>query len=316
MRGIREKFSTNLLGTGTGSMTNRNFASPGRSGFASQLSLSYEDERVSGMQEWEFEFGGLVSKKARSSTIQSNDRRQPMRDIQGPYEFTPSDERTAHKLICDEGLWPYFIEHPPDEVVRMHYHETDETLYLLKGDMSFIDGAGNKFLVRRGQKLVIPEGVLHSVAMGQEGAAYIMGLKQRIPLDSFPVFLPDNRPELAKLLEINYDSSDWENVADDDARCSFKRLLSKDFMFVAANGDCLDKGDDKTGFIGSRAKGGDRKSRHVELKTWPGYEDLVFASLFVEMGGKTYLNMRAFQKEQDQQWRCVRWSNVEVKHRS
>jgi hypothetical protein len=233
-----------------------------------------------------------------------------MRDIQGPDKFDPPHETTAYKLICDQGFWPYYIEHPPDKAVRMHYHQTDETLYLLKGEMTFTNRAGNRFILRPGNKLFIPEGALHSVVIGHEGAAYIMGLMERIPLETFSVYLPDNGPEFATLLEINYDSSDWEN---EGKKQEFAPILSKDFTFVGADGRCSGKGDENAGFIGTRTKGGDRKSRHVELKTWPGYEDVVFVSLLVEMAGKTFLNMRAFQREEDRSWRCVRWSNLQVK---
>jgi hypothetical protein len=132
-----------------------------------------------------------------------------------------------------------------------------------------------------GQKLVIPEGTFHSVIIGSKGATYIMGLREPIPQDDFQVYLPENRPELMELLEINYEISDMENLGD-AGREFFERVLSDDLMFVRATGQCVDK----SVFILGLQKGGDRKSRHVDLRTWQvsdGVSSLQASWIWVEI---------------------------------
>jgi hypothetical protein len=226
-----------------------------------------------------------------------------MRDIQDPTAFSPPTEGEVMQFIHQHRLWPYFVRHEPGEVYPAHYHQTDETLFLLEGQMEFKDKQGKLFAVSPGQKLVIPEGTVHSVTIGAQGAAYIMGLGERIPLEEFPVFLPPARPEFIGLLETNYLIAEKETSADDEQ--FFRDHLSKDLRFVRAPGAC-DKLDD---FISKlpQGKGLRRVSRRVDLKA---VGEFVLATLFVEMDSGTYLNVRVFRKEQDGAWRCVRWANL------
>ena len=60
-----------------------------------------------------------------------------------------------------EGLKPVEETYQPNEEVKTHRHPFDEVRMLVKGSL-FIDIAGNRLLLRGGDKIVIPSNTRHS----------------------------------------------------------------------------------------------------------------------------------------------------------
>ena len=76
-----------------------------------------------------------------------------------------------------EGLKPIEEIYNPGEEVTSHRHPFDEVRMLVKGSL-LIDIAGNRLLLREGDKIVIPSNTLHSKKVqGQEPCVCICSYK-------------------------------------------------------------------------------------------------------------------------------------------
>ena len=60
-----------------------------------------------------------------------------------------------------EGLKPIEEVYQPNEEIKDHRHPFDEVRMLVEGSL-FIDIAGNRLLLREGDKIVIPSNTRHS----------------------------------------------------------------------------------------------------------------------------------------------------------
>jgi quercetin dioxygenase-like cupin family protein len=76
-----------------------------------------------------------------------------------------------------------------DQRYGAHYHPTNEVLFLLEGDLTFIDVNQEEIVtVNPGDALFIPAGFVHWVET-KSGARYIMGLKNDVPDKEFMHFV-------------------------------------------------------------------------------------------------------------------------------
>ena len=100
IRGIGEKFAANPV-TGTGSLTVPVYASPGRSGFGPQLSLSYD----SGSGNSPFGFGWSLATPAIN---RKTDKGLP--------RYIDGDESDIFLLSGAEDLMPVLVRNPPGGV--------------------------------------------------------------------------------------------------------------------------------------------------------------------------------------------------------
>jgi hypothetical protein len=134
-----------------------------------------------------------------------------------------------------------------------------------------------------------------------------------VPLEQFPIYLPTRAeapPDvLADLVEANYHFAEAEEMGV-DAENYFDGLLSNRFVFVGAgDGSMMRKRDFIEGL--DKRKGCGRRSTGLRLQC---DGNVVAASIIVTTANKgEYLNIRLFQRERDGLWRCVRWSNAEIR---
>ena len=71
----------------------------------------------------------------------------------------------------------------PGSSYDAHYHAGDEALYMLDGTLEFTDrDAGATHVLRPGDKLSLPAGVVHSVK-SEQGATYLLSLSVLTPFD-------------------------------------------------------------------------------------------------------------------------------------
>jgi mannose-6-phosphate isomerase-like protein (cupin superfamily) len=103
-----------------------------------------------------------------------------------PGLFTTKEQAMAD--IIKEGFWPYSVAADSCRYYEPHSHKTDEMLYLTKGTLDFWDIDAkepfnkNPIKVRLGDKLIIPAHTRHTVQAGEDGAEYIMGLREFVGL--------------------------------------------------------------------------------------------------------------------------------------
>lgn len=55
-----------------------------------------------------------------------------------------------------------------------HSHDHDESLWLIRGEMTFGIG-GRDYALGAGDRLLLPRGTVHSAVAGTAGAAYLVG---------------------------------------------------------------------------------------------------------------------------------------------
>jgi hypothetical protein len=218
------------------------------------------------------------------------------------------------RAFVQNHLWPYYVVHEPGLQVDAHYHRTDEDLQLVRGSMTFVgvaSGSAEGAELHGGDRMRIPEGVVHSVTIGPAGTAYVMGLKRPISLDQFSVSLPVsaeiNADTLARLIEANYHVADAEEEGN-LAKEFFEDLLSERFVFVPAVGtDSMQKSVFVQGLEQRKGRG----RRGTDLRLHGEGLALVATMLVTTDDGGEYLNTRLFQRESDGKWRCVRWTNAQ-----
>ena len=76
----------------------------------------------------------------------------------------------------------------PDSSYDSHFHNGDESLYMIDGVLEFTDRAADvTHVLKPGDKLFLPAGVVHSVK-SEAGATYILGLSILSPFDEH--FIP------------------------------------------------------------------------------------------------------------------------------
>ncbi|OFZ19039.1 MAG: hypothetical protein A2Z20_09835 [Bdellovibrionales bacterium RBG_16_40_8] len=71
------------------------------------------------------------------------------------------DKKQIRSLFEAEGLTPHEEAFPPDTTIDWHRHPFDEVRTVAQGEVVF-DIAGNKLLLRAGDRIVIPSNTKHS----------------------------------------------------------------------------------------------------------------------------------------------------------
>lgn len=71
--------------------------------------------------------------------------------------------------------WTSSIErHAEKEQVAFHYHDVEEWLQVVRGQISFFSAGEKEYRLSVAQVLQIPRGELHRVEIGEEGVEYRM----------------------------------------------------------------------------------------------------------------------------------------------
>lgn len=79
------------------------------------------------------------------------------------------DKNQIKTMFEAEGLEPFEESFPPKSSVEVHKHPFDEVRTVAEGEMLF-DIAGNKLLLRAGDRIIIPSNTKHSFTIQGETA--------------------------------------------------------------------------------------------------------------------------------------------------
>jgi hypothetical protein len=217
--------------------------------------------------------------------------------------------------------WSHWIKrvvaHPASQKVNFHFHEVEERLEVIEGNITFFSAGGHELEVDQGQMLRIPQGEVHRVEIGPQGVLYNMWLPADVSPAAFSHFLSC---EDMALIRENLKLPERENERDSGRRTPpraaipealLAAFLSAKLSFRTAGGSTLSKHS----YLERQPSQGTRKSEETEsvcvLHQCPS---CMFLSTIVEVDGspspKSYMNLRLFAREEDV-WRCVSWMNFE-----
>jgi mannose-6-phosphate isomerase-like protein (cupin superfamily) len=99
--------------------------------------------------------------------------------IRGAFPTLPAALTDVEK----DDFWPVSYKHGKDERIPLHRHPVDETLYLLRGSMTFTI-AGKRYALAPGDKLSLPAGTAHEVSVSA-GTVYLMGWSDILTWEEF-----------------------------------------------------------------------------------------------------------------------------------
>ena len=85
----------------------------------------------------------------------------------------PREEDLRHRLE-GEGFSVWVWTDPPDAAYVAHSHDHDESLWVVRGVITFgVDGAS--YRLEAGDRLMLPRGTVHTAEAGSTGATYLIG---------------------------------------------------------------------------------------------------------------------------------------------
>jgi quercetin dioxygenase-like cupin family protein len=86
---------------------------------------------------------------------------------------TPTEEALAERLAA-EGFEAFAWTDPPGADYSPHSHDHDESLWVIEGEISF-GAEGSEFRLGPGDRLMLPQGTVHTARAGSRGARYLIG---------------------------------------------------------------------------------------------------------------------------------------------
>lgn len=182
-----------------------------------------------------------------------------------------------------------------------HYHDLDEWLEVINGDITFLTLSDQPYQVGVGQALHIPRGEVHRVEVGSEGVEYQMWI--RAP--TVGTFSNQLTPEEVALLQKNLEFPIREDAGDAPF---FDGILSDQLMFCGVDGVVLDKAR----FIGRgfvrRGRNSAGSARVLNRTT----ESLLISTVVTVAGAggppQSFTNVRLFVQESGEP-KCRIWMN-------
>jgi hypothetical protein len=206
--------------------------------------------------------------------------------------------------------------HPPEQQVDFHFHDAEEWLEVLHGEISFFTAGGVKYPLVRGEALKIPQGEVHRVEIAPEGVTYQMWVLDNSGkpfeshmLDDEDISLISKNLELPEI-ENRWDRRNEEGVSpteNEKNRALLDALLSEELTFCNAAGMVLRKKD-----YMDRAPGDRRTSSDGIRILYKNPKSMLLATTVhaqsKEGSRKSFSNYRLFVKEEDV-WRCRVWMN-------
>jgi Cupin domain len=193
--------------------------------------------------------------------------------------------------------------HSPRQNVDFHYHDVEEWLEVLRGEITFFTISGQQFRLTIGSVLQIPRGEVHRAEVGADGVEYQMLLPVTVP-ETFANRLGVD--ELA-MLQTNLEFPIREDNKDGDAAQFFEEHLSEALLFCRANGRVVCKEAFRDGFADQT------RSSSGTVQILNRTQSAVLVSTVVTMGAggaapKRFTNIRLFAKESGS-WKCRMWIN-------
>jgi len=85
----------------------------------------------------------------------------------------PREAELKQQLAC-EGFDAVVWSDGPGADYAPHQHEHDESLWVIRGEITFGIG-GERHPLGPGDRLMLPAGTVHTAVTGAEGATYLIG---------------------------------------------------------------------------------------------------------------------------------------------
>jgi len=78
------------------------------------------------------------------------------------------------ETLLEEGFEPFAWVDEPGKKYGTHSHPHDESIWVLRGDMTF-SVEGRSYHLRPGDRLMLPRHAKHEAVAGPEGCEYLVG---------------------------------------------------------------------------------------------------------------------------------------------
>ncbi len=80
--------------------------------------------------------------------------------------------------MVEEGLDPYAWSNGPFDIYSAHSHSFDKVIYVVQGSITFgLPELNQSLILKAGDKLDLPAGVVHDAHVGEEGVVCLEGHK-------------------------------------------------------------------------------------------------------------------------------------------
>jgi hypothetical protein len=124
-----------------------------------------------------------------------------------------------------------------EQVIDFHYHDVEEWLTIVSGEITFFTLADDPVQVDVGHALHIPHGKVHRAEVGSEGVEYQMLLPTAVP-----TFVNELTAGEFDVLKRNLEFPEYEDGRAGNGHDFFESILSDKLVFCRASGECVDKG--------------------------------------------------------------------------
>jgi Cupin domain len=199
-------------------------------------------------------------------------------------------------------------ELPGPQTIGPHYHDVEEWLTVVSGEITFFTLAAEPFRVDVGRSLHIPRGEVHHVKVGPQGVEYRMFVPIAEPMS---VNVLTGKEVIA--LRQNLEFPDYEDGRVENGLQFFESALSDQLLFCRANGKWDNKEEFLAPFLTNTTDNKDRSSSG-SIKVLKKSENGLLISTIVQVGkaeqAKWYMNVRFLEKEGGK-LRCRFWVNYE-----
>lgn len=122
----------------------------------------------------------------------------------------------------------------PRQVVDFHYHDVEEWLAIVRGEITFFTLADTPFPLGAGRTLHIPRGEVHRAEVGSDGVEYRMFRPVSVSLCANQLLAGE-----LDALRRNLEFPQYEDGRAEDGREFFENALSDQLVFCRANGVCV-----------------------------------------------------------------------------
>jgi quercetin dioxygenase-like cupin family protein len=83
-------------------------------------------------------------------------------------------EEILRRRLGDDGFDAFEWRDPPGADYAPHAHDHDESLWVVEGEIVF-GAAGQEYRLGPGDRLMLPQGTVHTARAGRAGARYLIG---------------------------------------------------------------------------------------------------------------------------------------------
>jgi len=85
-------------------------------------------------------------------------------------DSVPPTQSGLRQLMTGEGLTPYSWSNGPFYVYAAHSHTYNKVIYVVQGSITFgLPEIGKQLILKAGDRLDLPAGVVHDAHVGAEG---------------------------------------------------------------------------------------------------------------------------------------------------